>query len=106
MLLAVVDILVVFNLGRVIAWLGARLWLHRVAASLALAAFLVWVGGFNLGVGHLREALQTHPDAAMTVARDTFAAAPHALQQLDSWILVAIGAALSVGGAGRTPGWD
>lgn len=96
LLLAAIDILVVFNFGRAIAWIVAREWYYRTAAWLTLLAFLTWALGFNLLVGHVREALQVAPDTAMTIARDTFVTSPLGLSQADSWVLVAIGLVLSI----------
>jgi|GEM_PF-2713461 len=106
LLLAAVDVLIVFNLGRLMAWMVSRQWGYRAAALGALAIFLAWATGFNLLVGHVREGLQTNPDGAMRVALDTFRNAPLGLSQADSWVLVAIGLALSVLAMIDGLGWD
>jgi hypothetical protein len=106
LLLAVIDILVVFNFGRAIAWIVAHSWGYRIASFAALASFTAWAGGYNLLVGHVREALQIDPETAMTAAWQSFVAAPLGLAQADSWVLVAIGLALSVLAMADGLNWD
>lgn len=106
LLMAGVDVFVVFRLGRWIGAVTAREWHYRLAGFTAALVFVAWAIGFNLLVGHVREALQVDAETAMRTAWAAFQEAPLGLDQADSWLLVAIGFALSVVAMGDGLRWD
>jgi hypothetical protein len=101
--LALVDLLVCFELGRQATNLNHASTPRRVLGALALALAVAWVLAYNLAAGHLREALARSGDLAeaMEAALASLRAAPLGLRQLDSWVLVGLGGLLSVGGIAR-----
>jgi hypothetical protein len=96
LMLALIDVSIVFSLGRVAAWSGCSSSLHALAGRAAMLAFVAWAGAYNLLVAHVREALRTDPERAMQIAGATFRDAPLTFAHADTWILLAIGIFFSV----------
>lgn len=100
------DLFVCITAGRLMTRATHRNWLWRIPGCGAVVTALVWVPGWALTTGHLREALQVTGDdltGAWSLARTTIAANPLGLEQLESWALVVIGLAISAGGV--LAGW-
>lgn len=97
LLLAVVDVFIVFWLGFCLRWYVSRwpdYWLFRIISYTCGIAFLLWASLYNLGVAHVREALIVDPDNMWESARYTFEHARLSIQ-LESRILVALGVVFS-----------
>lgn len=87
--------------GLIVGRLPARWIIHRdlskrVVGYALLTIWLVLAVGFNLAVGHYRDALEALYDDAPVRALDSFLAAPFGLAGFHSWILFAVGMGFSV----------
>jgi len=103
-ILAAVDIAIVISLGRAIAWFASGQAIWRIAASAALIVFIAWAVFYNIFTAHIREALILLPTAPegydfQKAALQSFLEHPFAnIHRADSYYLVILGMALSVGG--------
>lgn len=103
-ILAAVDIAIVISLGRAIAWFASGQALWRIAASAALIVFIAWAVLYNIFTAHIREALLAVPTAPegydfQKAALQSFLEHPFAnIHRADSYYLVILGMAFSVGG--------
>jgi len=98
-LIALVDIGIVFFLGRGAVWVAyGTQWIHRIIGALASIIFAVWVSSYNLLTAHVRESLRE--DLTMTealqVALSNFLNNPTAIEQADSVFLIASGVLFSL----------
>jgi len=91
LVLAAIDVLVVWTLGRASTRVVGRRRLDASVGTIAAATTCVWVVGYNLLVGHIREQLQVNAEMAQELALTAFLASPLGLRQADSWVLVAVG---------------
>jgi hypothetical protein len=113
-LLALVDVLAMFLLGRGAAPLASEPFrrdrppLRTVLASAAVVAGLAWASLYNLLTAHVREQLGAVRDmtAAMRSALEAFLGNPLGLEQADSWILAAAGVLFSLLALGSGVKWD
>lgn len=96
--LAVVDVSIVFFLGRGAVWVVSKRRLFKGIGALASLVFLAWAMSYNLLTSHIREYLQN--DIVIAEATELawvqFSAAPFGLQQADSWVLFSFGVFFSV----------
>ncbi|MEM5516414.1 hypothetical protein WNY37_05590 [Henriciella sp. AS95] len=85
----------------IVFWSVRQLWrrefLKKAIGLFGLAGFLGFATTFNLGVAHFRDALSSFdPDAAKAEALTTLLNGPFDLASMQSWVLFAIGFAVSV----------
>jgi hypothetical protein len=106
LIFAVVDIVIVFFLGRLIPNVVSIRWIQRTVGFLAATVFIVWALGYNLFVGHFREQYAVQAEAAPTRALETFLQQPLGLTDATSWLLVAFGLVWSVGAMLSGVRWD
>jgi len=104
--LALVDIVFIFNFGRLIPGVLAPMPWWRLAGIAATVMSVVWILGYNLLVAHVREQLQLDPTAGVEAAWKSFQANPFGLHDLQSWLLFVLGLAFSVGALFDGIKWD
>lgn len=109
LVLASVDVMVVFFLGRTAVWLRYGQDAFHQGIGLATSAiFAAWALLYNLLTAHVRESLQG--DVVMTVAledaRDSFLENPFLLEQADSFVLFLSGLVFSALAFYSGMSWD
>jgi len=97
LLLALIDIAVVYNLGKRILWVQARETKHKTAGWIFLLGSIFWVLVFNLSVAHIREGLRISPVDWDTIALTRITEHPLTMTEMSSWILFALGILCSIG---------
>lgn len=109
-LLALADMVISFALGRFATGVNHRHLAVKLGGLIGLIAAVFWVVGYNVAVGHFREATMALPggdlDDAWARARLTLSETPLGLRQLDSWLLVILGLLFSAGAAADGWSWD
>ncbi|MEP2030353.1 MAG: hypothetical protein ABJI96_16785 [Paracoccaceae bacterium] len=71
--------------------------LKRLLGLLAIAIFLGWLASYNLFVGHFRDAAESLEwEAALVESVQRFIAAPHRLENFQSWMLALLGGLISI----------
>lgn len=98
LLFAGIDAIVVVSLGVVVARFESRRILHKLEAFTCFCAFIAWMVSYNLFVSHYREAAQQNPENAQQAAFDAMLTNHFTLEQPDSYLLLVIGAIISIVG--------
>lgn len=93
--LALVDILIVFWLGRLIPWAGLPASLRKLVGIVSFLLFIAWALAYNLAVAHFRDQLRFDPLTATHLALDSLVANPIGLADIESWALFALGVVFS-----------
>ena len=109
LILAAVDMGVVFHLGRWSVWMVyGRKALHRVVGTLASITFAAWALFYNLLATHVRESLQGDVvmRRALETAWDNFLASPFSIEQADSVVLFFSGLVFSIMALGSGISWN
>lgn len=109
LVLAMVDMMVVFVLGRIVVWMPCGTSpLYRLTGATALVGFLGWASLYNLLATHVRENLQSNLEMRVALERalDSFLANPIHIEQADSIFLLVSGIAFSVAGLYSGISWD
>ncbi len=96
-IVALANIAIGFVVGYLVApWAFHRITLARIAAMLALLAYVIIAVCFNIGVAHYRDALGgDDPERAAAIALQTLTAAPLQIADIESWLMVAVGCLFS-----------
>ncbi len=96
LIIAIINVACGLAVGRVPArWIVHNEIRWRVLGGLALALWVCAAVGFNLMVGHYRDALEALSDNAAVLGFQTFVADPTGLAGFHSWMLFALGMGFS-----------
>lgn len=96
-LIAAINVSMGLAAGHVPArWISHRQVGKRVVGGILLFAWFVLAIGFNLAVGHYRNAMEALSQDPAAQALETFAYNPTGLASIHSWMLFAVGVAFSL----------
>ena len=107
LIFAFADILISGTLGKVSTLVNLKSYGMRALGWGVILILATWIFLYNIGIAHLREALQTQEwDPAMKAALSDFQANLFGLEQADTWIFAVLGMILSFGAARFGWAWD
>lgn len=107
-LVALANIGVATIVGRISTHLVHRSFLRKIGGFLAVVFGILFAFGFNLGVGHFRDALASGIEwqAAQEIAMAQFASAPFDFHSIETWLLIILGVLSSLIAAWKAAGID
>jgi hypothetical protein len=95
--IALLNVLASFALGRAAAWLAGARPGFRALGALAAVAFLAWASLYNLTVAHARDLLGDSIDYAVVLRGiGRIWEAPFVFHDVGSWLLLGLGIAFSL----------
>jgi hypothetical protein len=97
LIIALINVTIAGMVGRLaMPNMHHRNWLRKLSGTIIFLAYLGAIFGFNLAVGHYRDAVATNPFEGAILAGRSLRAHPLGIEDLSSWALVLMGCLFSV----------